>query len=205
MTLEKQIVGSPATVATTRAILWVFLVTSVLLGAVRLVTGIVAEISIFASGELPITVIAGQALPASAGTEGMYETASVVMTDASAATLTLATVSSVSQIVTETVIALLVAVLAWRLLRRGMFRRSLTIFVALAGGVMLIGGMLSQGANTIATGLAANDLNRGQLDGFWPIAGRFDPTFLGPAIALLLVGFAFEVGERLQRETVGLV
>jgi hypothetical protein len=57
----------------------------------------------------------------------------------------------------------------------------------------------------MATGLAANDLNGDSIDGFWPVAGRFDPSFLGPAFALLLVGLAFEFGERLQRETEGLV
>jgi hypothetical protein len=205
VTLETQIVGSPATVAATRALLWVFLVASVIIGVLRIVVGAVSQVGVFQTGEFPLQILAGQSLPATANAVGTYETASVLMTDASADTFTMAAISSISLTVTETTIALLIAVLAWRLLHRGMFRRSLSIFVALAGGVMLIGGMISQGASGLASGMAARDLNGGDLDGFWPVAGRFDPSFLGPAFALLLIGLAFEVGERLQRETAGLV
>ena len=45
----------------------------------------------------------------------------------------------------------------------------------------------------------------GSRRGLWPLAGRFDLTFLGVGLVLLLVGLAFEYGERLQRDTEGLV
>lgn|GEM_PF-2054292 len=47
-------------------------------------------------------------------------------------------------IFTQVILAMLVALLAWRLLRHTMFRRSLTAVATLAGAILLIGGMVTQ-------------------------------------------------------------
>lgn len=117
----------------------------------------------------------------------------------------LTTVGGAAAMLTQAALCAAVAVLAWRVPRRNPFRRSVSLAVTCAGAILLVGGMISQAANSIATGLAASELNVSGSRGFWPLAGRFDPTFLVIGVVLLLVGLAFEYGERLVRDTDGLV
>ena len=58
----------------------------------------------------------------------------------------------------------------------------------------------------LASWMAADQLNGNSTgDGFWPMIGTVDGAPFGIGICLLLVGLAFEYGERLQRDTEGLV
>ena len=67
------------------------------------------------------------------------------------------------------------------------------------------GGFISQGSGSLATAMAASELNGAGRDGIWPVAGSIDFTFVAFGVVLMLVGLAFEYGERLQRDTEGLV
>ena len=108
-------------------------------------------------------------------------------------------------VLTRVAIATLIALLSWRLLRGAVFARSLSFVAVIAGGALLIGGALTQGLGSLADAMAAADLNGPGGRGFGPLAGRLDFTTIVTGLILLLVGLAFEYGERLQRDTEGLV
>jgi hypothetical protein len=115
-----------------------------------------------ASGETALTLVAEHPFPGGTDVgsahivQGSYGSAEVVLTHLSPFGVALATIPSIGGTRTRAAFALLVAALAWRLVRHTMFRRSLTLVTCLAGGV-------------------------------------------------LLIRFAFEYGERLQRDAAGLI
>jgi hypothetical protein len=199
------------TAAFVRGVIWAVLAISLLVGAVTLATGAVTTVDSIASNSIRLSLVAEQTLPAAADrgeshiVEGAYETAGVLVTDLPVGIAALASAASIVQILTQVAVAACGALLAWRLLRKQLFRRSLSITVTLAGAALLTGGIFSQGFGSLAAAMAAGDLNGGQHPGFWPIAGRIDGTTLFFGLVLLLVGLAFEYGERLQRDTEGLV
>lgn len=201
----------PKTTRAVRGLLWVFLVGAAVIAAIIVVVGTIATTHTLTSGQVPLNLVALHPLaPATdPGTakivSGEYETASVFVSHLTAGTVALAVTASIANTLTQAAVAVLVAILAWRVLRRRMFRRSLSYAATFAGGILLIGGLIAQGAGGLATGVAASEINGGTGRGLWPMAGRFDLTFLGVGLALLLVGLAFEYGERLQRDTEGLV
>ena len=75
------------------------------------------------------------------------------------------------------------------------------------GSVTIVsGGLVSGGVGMLASWMATDQLNgRSTGGGFWPIIGAVDGAPLVIGLIILLVGLAFEFGERLQRDTEGLV
>ena len=53
--------------------------------------------------------------------------------------------------------------------------------------------------------MAPSELDGAGRDGIWPVTGSIDFTFVSFGVVLMLVGLAFEYGERLQLDTEGLV
>ncbi|MGN6127499.1 MAG: hypothetical protein ACTHON_13100, partial [Humibacter sp.] len=75
------------------------------------------------------------------------------------------------------------------------------------GIVILSGGVIAQAFVLLTNGVAvvqAYDYGTNSR-GAWPLAGRFDLSFIGIGILLILIGMAFRVGAALQRDTEGLV
>lgn len=196
---------------TVRVTLWVFFGVAVIVGILALVFGALPIISSLASGHTQLTMVAEHTLPATAhgGTativSGAYESAVVTVAHASTGLAVVSTISSIAGTLTQVTLAAVIALLAWRILQGSPFRRSVATAVTVGGAILSIGGMLSQGARALGGGLAATELNRSGSFGFWPLAGRFDPTLVVIGVVLLLVGLTFEYGERLQRDTDGLV
>jgi len=197
--------------ATARYIVWVFLAISVIVCLLTLGFGTAEVVGELASGRTQLTLVADSPLPtlANSGSAtivgGEFSTAAVTLSGLSAATVVLSAIASIAQVLTQAALTAVVALLAWRVLRGGVFRRSVSFALSLAGVILLVGGMLSQGAGSLASGTAAAQLNGSTDTGFWPLAGAFDPSSLVTGIVLLLVSLAFGYGERLQRETEGLV
>jgi hypothetical protein len=205
-----QIAGPRSLVAFSRVVLWIFLVCSILVGIATVVVSTVAISSGLASGHIPLTLVAEKPLPAIATNcagctlAGDFSTADVTVTGLSGTVVGFAVAAAIATSLTEVALAAIVALLAWRLLRRGFFRRSLANSVSAAGVVLTIGGIVSQAGVALAGGLAASEINGGGR-GYWPLAGNFDPTLVVFGVVLLLVGLAFEYGARLQKATEGLV
>jgi len=197
--------------ATVRVVVWFFFGVAVLVGILTLVFGSIEIISALASGHTQLTLVAEHALPAAAHggkatiVSGGYESAAVTITGAAAGVVVIATISSIATVLTKVALASVIAVMAWRILRGSPFRRSVALAVTIGGAVLLIGGILAEVSPALGNALAATELNGSGRFGFWPLAGRFDPTTIVIGVVLLLVGLAFEYGERLQRDTEGLV
>lgn len=92
------------------------------------------------------------------------------------------------------------------LIRQRAFRRSMVPVLATAAFALVVTGMIAPlfgaiGRAQVVEQLAASGLD----DGFWMFLYELNPASIGWGIALALVATAFEVGQRLQRETEGLV
>jgi hypothetical protein len=204
------IAGSRTTVTLARGILWGFFGIALIVGILSLIGGAVSISQHLASGYTQLTLVADKPLPAAVShggalfVHGLYASASVKVHGLSGGIVALETSAEIAIVLVEASLSALVALLAWRLLRGGLFRRSISLAVTAAGVILTIGGLVSQAGVALAGGAAASELNGGG-NGFWPLAGRFDPTLTVFGIVLLLVGLAFEYGERLQKETEGLV
>jgi hypothetical protein len=211
MSAPVQIAGRPLTVRLARAALWLLLIGSAIVAIVTLAEGVGGIIGDLRSGITTLTLVAGKALPASAnGTSthvvhGSYDNATVGLSHAPAAVATLGVISAIGQLLAQTALAAAVGLVSWRVLRPRMFRRSLSVQFTLVGTLVFIGGVLWQIGAMFAGGLAAVALNDSNRHGFWPLAGRLDPTYIVVGFAFITIGLAFEYGERLQKETEGLV
>jgi hypothetical protein len=204
------IAGPRPIVAVARVILWVFFVVALLVGLACLVGGGIAIGEHLASGYTALTLVADKPLPKTLHPAALslinaeYPSASVQVRGLSAGIVGLVTAAAVATVLIQVALSGLVALLAWRLLRGGVFQRAISRAVTAAGLILAIGGMVSQAGVALAAGAAASELNGGG-NGFWPLAGRFDPTLTVVGVVLLLVGLAFEYGTRLQADTRGLV
>lgn len=195
-----------------RMAMWWILFGSIAYTIVVLVTGIASLVNQVSTRTWTGSLIVDQPLPASAdgGTaavlHGRYESAIVTLGDLSGTAFGLLTTALVISIITTASVALAFVYLSWRLLRSEPFKKSLSVAFITAGGALLIGTLLSIGFEalgrmTVITELSGEDA----LDGFWPIAAQGDLAPIGFGLALLIVACAFEYGERLSRETDGLV
>lgn len=210
---ESDIHGTNAAARTTRGIVWLVLAASILamlgilaFGAASIVGGVI-------DGSITTRLDTAQPLPTSAdsGTatlvDGTFDGAFVTVTDVSTATMVVDTIASVAGLLTQLAVAGALALLCWSLLNTKPFRRRLSLTVTLAGGTVLIGGIISAGLAVFSSWLIAEQLNAASdgLDGFWPISASVDPTFIALGLGLMLVGLAFGHAENLQRDTAGLV
>ncbi|MET4703651.1 hypothetical protein [Frigoribacterium sp. UYMn621] len=212
MSQVDQLAGKGPLVAVSRATVWVFLALAVAAGLLCLVLGTVGVVTSLVNGTTPLTMALDLPLPTATNegsatvVSGSYDSASIVVSGLAPGTVALATVARVASVLTQLAISASIAFIAWRLLRGRAFRRSLSLTVAFAGAILLIGGLLSGGLGLLGAWMAADQLVGGVSIGSpWPIIGTVDGTPLGIGVCLLLVGLAFEYGERLQRDTEGLV
>jgi hypothetical protein len=208
---DKSLIAGPRPiVATARVILWAFFVIALIAGVGSLIGGGISIVQHLASGETHLTLVADKPLPAAqthAGAlflQGFYASATVKVQGLSGSVVALETAAEIATVLVEVSLSALVALLAWRLLRGGLFRQSISRAVSAAGLILAIGGVISQAGVALAAGAAASELNGGG-NGFWPLAGRFDPNLTVFGIVLLLVGLTFEYGTRLQKDVEGLV
>lgn len=100
-------------------------------------------------------------------------------------------------------LALTVAYLCWRLYKGNPFGASVTRAVWVAAAALTVGSLLSQGLLGFASWSALNEL---RLDpALFPLEMYFDFVPIIAGLALLLVASAFQLGERMKRDTEGLV
>jgi hypothetical protein len=194
-----------------RYLTWVVLFGALATGVLSTVTGTVGLISNLSSDTIPLTLLTNAALPpeASGGTaqivDGSFETAFVTLSHLTPLTRFLIALGAAVGILTTLIVSTAVALRCWKLQNRRPFDRSVSWMAYAVGSVLLIGNILGQGFGGLGRMMAADELNRDGVNGFWPLITPLDlsPAFVG--IALLLVATAFEAGRRLQRDTDGLV
>ena len=192
--------------------LQLILICAIAYALVVAVIGTVGMVGELTSGSRSLTLFVSQPLPdaADAGTatldSGSYATADVTVSHLTPASAALLTVGSVIGFVTQLLVAASFVYLAWRLLRREPFLKSLTWTFLAAGATLLFGTLIGQGAHGFGSWLVAAELgSTPAADSFWPLAMSFDAAPIGLAFVLMLVGCAFEYAQKLTDETRGLV
>lgn len=190
--------------------LWLFIVAGAALTVATVIGGISRIIEVLAPGPTPVQVN----LPSGTNTEVPYgtggatlsleiEQATMHATDIPATSVAAGVAAPLLTIlVTATIAACLIA-LAISVLRGAIFSKRNTWLVTVAtatgilgyGVIMLCNTMLANGAMARATG--------GELDNM-VFSFELAPLILA-AFAIALIGSVFVVGERMQRETEGLV
>jgi hypothetical protein len=210
MSNASSLVGSPAGRAINTFFLRVIFVLAILVGLFTVIGNTVEISTTLPKGHVPLTLMIDKALPAAATNchgctlTGTFATANVDVTGLSGQAVGFSLAAAIANALTELALCALIAILAWRLLRRGFFRRALSNAVAAAGTVLAGGSIVSQACIALGTSQAALDIN-GPGKGYWPLEASFDPTIPVFGIVLILVGLAFEYGTRLQKDTEGLV
>jgi len=195
-----------------RVSMWLILGGSVVYALVVLVAGIGRLVQQSVSRTWSGSLIVERALPAEAdaGTatlvRGTYESANVTIGGLSDWAFGLLTAALVISVVTSAVVALSFVYLSWRLLRADPFKKSLTFTFITAGTALVIGSILGLGVEALGRVITVSELlGDDKVTGFWPMAFSGDLSPIGFGLALLIVASAFEYGERLTRQTDGLV
>ncbi|GGD62944.1 hypothetical protein [Microbacterium murale] len=93
------------------------------------------------------------------------------------------------------------------LIRQRAFRKSMVPVLATAAFALVVTGMIGPLFGAIARAQVVDQLTASGADtgGFWMFLFELNPASIGWGIALALVATAFEVGQRMQRDTAGLV
>jgi hypothetical protein len=204
------IVGSAGGRAINTFFLWFIFVIAILVGLLTIVGNTVEMSTSLASGHIPLSLMVDKALPSAATNcdgctlTGTFATADVDVTGLSGQVVGFALAAGIANALTEVALCTLIAMLTWRLLHRGMFRRALANTVGVAGTVLAVGSLVSQAGIALAGAQAAFEIN-GHGHSYWPIEATFDATVPVFGIVLTLVALAFEYGARLQKDTEGLV
>jgi len=105
-----------------------------------------------------------------------------------------------------------VCAVAWwlgvSLIRSRPFRRSMSWTIGTAAILVIVGGMLGQVSGAFGRSIVVEQLTAAApavTDLFWIFRLDLDLAPLGWGFALALIAGAFEIGQRLQRDTAGLV
>lgn len=207
------IAGSRPAVAVKRVALWIVFVAALAAGVAAVAFGIAGMVQSLSTGLSTVVLLPSRGAQIfnvndKYGTvhivNGQFSYSSVVVRGLPGSIVAYIVVAAVATILTEFALCAVIATLAWRMLNHRPFRRSMTLSVGAAGVILIVGGLLSQAATSLAGSATASVLNRNDHT-FWPVAGRFDPTWIVFGVVLLLVALAFEYGERLQSDSDGLV
>jgi hypothetical protein len=194
--------------------LWIILVLASAYALVVLVTGVISALDygpVFAGGPTGLAVLADAALPTTAldGTatllDGSFTTASLTVEGLGTGAVTLLVSANIVASLTELILIGAVIFLSIRLLRHRPFLRSVTVAAIIAAATVIIGGITSQTLHGIAQMQVVSELTNdirstALLPGF-----SLDPTPFAVGFGLAVVATAFQVAERLQLDTDGLV
>ncbi|OUE32150.1 hypothetical protein BFL35_01395 [Clavibacter michiganensis] len=185
------------------AVVALLVTAAAVLSAVETVRTGVVHTSLEMRGSLPAEADAGPAELRS----GAYRTAEVAVGELPGGIVVMHVIRIALDAAVGVALAGTVAIIARRLLRPDPLARRLSLVVTLAGGTVMIAALLSLGVRTGVAwmvGEALNDPAAG-LDGFWPVVAEVDLSTIALGFALMIVGLVVEHGERLQRDTRGLV
>ena len=183
----------------------------VIYAVVVLIAGIVDIVMSLASGDRLLSLTINEPLPTGVDTgtatllDGRLNSARVYVTDLTPITTGLLDAGLIVGVITQVLVAASFAYLAFRLLRRRPFMKSLTWSFLAAGAVLLIGSIVAQALTGFGSWLVATELGSSPDNDFWQMSFSVDVAPLGFGFAFMLVGSAFEYAQKLSRDTEGLV
>lgn len=187
---------------------------AIVFAAVTLGFGAIAVATALGSGIVELTLPASAALPSgtivdpdAVGTsrilDGTFTTATVSIADLGTAPRVVTALGAGFSALTYVAIALAVAHLCWRLYKGNPFVASVTRTVGIAATSLAIGSLLSQFLLGFASWVAIDELHLDAAQ--FPLEMHIDLIPILAGLALLLIASAFGLGERMQRDTEGLV
>ncbi|WP_146215872.1 hypothetical protein [Cryobacterium arcticum] len=194
-----------------RLFTWTVLIGAVAWGLLAAVIGTVTVIGQLITDRFAVTLLADAPLPASASagtarlTSGTFDSADVTIAGLSTLPRFLLTLEGSTALATTLLVSATVVYFCWTVLRRRPFTRPVFWLVALVGYALIIGTILGQGFGGIGRMIAAGELNGDPIDGFWPMATLVDLAPAGTGLVLLVAAGAISLGQRLQRDTDGLI
>ena len=194
-----------------RVLTWMVLVGAVVFGALSVGIGTFSLIDQLIRDRFSVTLLVDAPLPAaaSAGTahlvDGAFNTAQVTVSGLSSLPRFLLTLEGATALATGLLVSVTIGYFCWSVLRRRPFSRPVFWLVALVGYALILGTVLGQGFGGLGRMIAAGELNGVVPDGFWPLAVLVDLAPAGTGLVLLVAAAAISLGQRLQRETDGLV
>lgn len=163
-------------------------------------------------GDTVHTVLSAQeAVPAGAATgsatlvSGEFDSATVVISGLDLASRSLLAGGILVTALMYLTLAAAIVFICVNLMRGRPFSRSSTWWLATASLLLIGGGLVGAGLFTFGQLMIAAQLNADPTMSVFPMAGTISltPVFVGVGIAVIAA--VFEFGERLQRETEGLV
>ena len=194
-----------------RVLTWLVLAGAVVFGALSVGIGAFSLIDQLIRDRFAVTLLVDAPLPAaaSAGTahlaDGAFNTAQVTVSGLSTLPRFLLTLEGATALATGLLVSVTIGYFCWSVLRRRPFSRPVFWLVALVGYALLLGTVLGQGFGGLGRMMAADELNADPGDGFWPLAAMIDPSPAVAGLVLLVAAGAVRLGQRLQRDTAGLV
>lgn len=194
-----------------RVLAWLVLAGAVLWGLVSTGLGLYTVIEQLTRDRFAVILFADAPLPesASAGTarllDGSFTTAHVTVNGLSALPRFLLTLEAGTAVSTALLVSAMVAYFCWSVLRRRPFTRPVFALVALVGYTLILGTVVGQGFGGLGRMIAASELNADPASGFWPLATLVDLGPAGTGLVLLVAAGSIRLGQRLQRDTDGLI
>ena len=194
-----------------RVLTWLVLIGAVLTGLLATGIGAVTVVGQLVTDRFVVRLFADAPLPAAGSTGtaqiggGSFDSAEVTVTGLSALPRFLLTLEGSTALATTLLVSATVVYFCWSVLNRRPFNRPVFWLVALVGYALILGTVLGQGFGGLGRMIAAGELNGDVPDGFWPLAVLVDLAPAGTGLVLLVAAAAISLGQRLQRETDGLV
>jgi len=197
-----------------RAGLWLMLVLASAYGISTLVFGVIFAVGylpVFAGGPTEITLLAQGAVPTE-GTggsatliEGEFSEAKVRVEGLGGFATSLLLSGSIVATLTQLAVVGAVLHLTLRLLRGSPFLRSITTTAVVAAIAVIVGGMATQALRGFAQMQIVTELTDDFATSPLYLGFTLDPAPFAIGFGLGVVATAFQLAERLQRDTKGLV
>lgn len=156
-------------------------------------------------GRYPIELLAD--IPVDAGDGILEARATSILVHAESLPASALWAFAISDVIGGIAIGLITASFAyvlWRVAQRRPFHRTTHVAALVAGCAIAFGSLLSQGIGGLGRMIAADELGP-SLGGVTEIGFLFEPLPIVVGFGVLALAYVFRAGERLQRDTEGLV
>ncbi|WGD37626.1 hypothetical protein [Lysinibacter sp. HNR] len=190
--------------------LWLVFIAAIITGTSALILTVVSIAIQLSSGQYSVTLNAETPVPDSFGTAlintGTFTSANLLVSDITPAAVTFLIAGRLISLLTTLTIAVSVTLLSWGNLRGHPFRPPITRSFIILGATLMIGSLLSQALNGFGGWFVAEQLNGTRnVDYYWPFSFNITTTPIIAGVIVLVIALTFETGERIQRDTEGLI
>jgi len=177
-------------------------------GAIRIASAFAETVDITLQTSTPVTttqLIQGVTPASPSVLSGQFDLATVSVWGPSTGARILIAAAALVGILATVVVALAIAYLCQRLRRGDPFVPALSRAMFVASLTLMVGGVIGQGLTVAAAWLVSDELDSARSTHEFIPGGPADYTPIVAGIVLGVIAAAFRIGERMQRDTEGLV